>query len=185
MASQRLKALDPKDAHGKTKALVQKIQAQFGSVPNIFRTLANSSSVLEGHGNWMASLGKGKLDAKLREKIALTVAQINGCPYCLSAHTAIANGLGLNAEEIANSRQAKSTDVWEEKVLQFSRTLVEKAGKVSDSDLENLRSEKIGDEIILEILFNTVFHIFNNYLNAVARTQLDFPPALDLPQYQA
>ena len=63
--------------------LLQAVNAQLGMVPNLFRLLAASPAALEGMLGLSGALGKGALDAKTRGRIALTVAEVNGCSYCL------------------------------------------------------------------------------------------------------
>ncbi len=45
----RLQAIDPKDATGQTKTLLEGVQEKFGMVPNLIRTLANSSAALQAY----------------------------------------------------------------------------------------------------------------------------------------
>jgi hypothetical protein len=44
----RIEPINPKDATDKEKDLLDGVQAQFGMVSNIFKTMANSPLVLEG-----------------------------------------------------------------------------------------------------------------------------------------
>src|SRR3546814_19951928 len=67
--------------------LLQAVDQQLGSVPNLFRLVATSPAALEGYLGMSGALAKGSLPAPTRERIALAVAEINGCTYCLSAHT--------------------------------------------------------------------------------------------------
>jgi len=53
----------------------------------MFLLIANSPAALEGYLGLSGALNKGALPAPTRERIALAVAEINGCNYCLSAHT--------------------------------------------------------------------------------------------------
>src|ERR1700687_3865182 len=71
------------------KPLLEAVKKQMGSVPNLFRVVANSPAALEGYLGLNSALTKGQLDAKTRERIAIAVAETNGCGYCLSAHTFI------------------------------------------------------------------------------------------------
>lgn len=45
----RLKALDPESTSGKSKELFNAIQIKLGMVPNMMRTMGNSSAVLQGY----------------------------------------------------------------------------------------------------------------------------------------
>ena len=60
-----------------------------------FASLALSPAALEGLLGLSGALSK-TLDVKTRERIAIAVAEMNGCDYCLSAHTY----LGLNLAKI-------------------------------------------------------------------------------------
>ena len=80
------------------------------SVPNLFRLVANSPAALEGYLGLSGALGKGSLPAATRERIALAVAEINGCGYCLAAHTYLGKNLAkLDDAEIAANRAAVPT----------------------------------------------------------------------------
>src|SRR5262245_1658059 len=67
--------------------LLEAVHKQLGVVPNLFKVIAHSPAALEGFLALNGSLAKGRLDAKLRESIALVVAQHNACDYCLAAHS--------------------------------------------------------------------------------------------------
>jgi len=83
---QRIAAVNPFEATGKTKQLLDDVQAKFGMTPNLMKTLAAGPAALQAYLNFGAALGTGHLDAKFREQISVAVAQANSCEYCLSAH---------------------------------------------------------------------------------------------------
>ncbi len=85
----RVTAVDPSQTTGKTKELLDTVQASLGLTPNMMRTMAQSPAVLEGYLALNKALGHGTLSAKVREEIALAVGEANRCEYCVSAHTAI------------------------------------------------------------------------------------------------
>ena len=91
----RLTPIDPADAAGRAKELLDAVQAKLGLVPNMTRGMAANPVVLDAYLGFSGALGRGRLDARLRELIALAVAEVNGCDYCLSAHTAIGGMRGL------------------------------------------------------------------------------------------
>ena len=76
-----------------SRPLLEAVQKQLGSVPNLFRIVGNSPAALEGYLGLNGALAKGALDARTRERIALVVAEANGCDYCLSAHTYLGKNL--------------------------------------------------------------------------------------------
>ncbi len=105
----RIPQLDPERASGKTRRLFDDVETRLGAVPNLFRVLGNSPVALEGYLNFGAALAGGTLDAKVREQIALAVAESNLCCYCLSAHTFMGGKVGLSRKNIANAIRASAT----------------------------------------------------------------------------
>lgn len=177
---QRLEAINPDTATGKTKELMDVIQNKYGMVPNLTRTLANSPAALESYLGFGA-LDKGSISPALREQIALTVGELNGCDYCVAAHTAIGKMVGLSEEQTIDSRRATAGNSKDEAALQFVKAVVEKQGWVTDDDVAKVRGAGYTDEDVAEIVTHVAKNIFTNYFNHVAKIVIDFPaaPALE------
>jgi len=171
----RLNTINPAEATGKAKKLLDGVQAKLGMTPNLMKTVANSPAALEAYLGFGAALSTGALDAKFREQIALAVAQANSCEYCLSAHSAIGNMVGLNAEEIRASRESHSADAKRDAGLRFAQSVVLQRGEVSDAAIEQVYQAGYTDGEIAEIVANVAINIFTNYFNNVAHTEVDFP----------
>ncbi|WP_306600469.1 carboxymuconolactone decarboxylase family protein [Geothrix sp. 21YS21S-2] len=172
----RLNQLDPAKASGDTKMMFADVQAKLGSVPNMFRIFGNSPSALKGYLAFSGALVAGVLNARVREQIALAVAEINDCDYCLSAHTLLGRMSGLTGTEIDNARRVQSADERSTSILQLARTIVVKRGELNDEDLAAARAAGLTDSEIVETVANVALNILTNYLNRVAKTVLDFPP---------
>ncbi len=171
----RLAALEPSAATGKAKGLLDAVQKTLGMTPNMTRTFAASPAALEAYVAFNGALARGLLDARVREQIALTVAEANGCDYCLSAHTALGGRLGLAADALERSRHAQASDPKVQGALVFARAVVDSRGDVSDADLADVRAAGYSDGEIAEIVANVAINVFTNYFNQVARTEVDFP----------
>jgi uncharacterized peroxidase-related enzyme len=172
----RLKALSPDEATGKTKELFTAIEGKLGMVPNMMRTMGNSSAVLEGYLNLSGALGNGSLGAKTGELIAIAVAESNSCDYCLSAHTYIGvNLVHIDGETLQNARSGKASDAKTTAILGFARTLVSKSGLVNDIDVQNIKSAGLSDGEVGEIVAHVALNILTNYFNNTANTDNDFP----------
>lgn len=172
----RLKALSPEEASGKAKELFNGIQTKLGMVPNMMRTMGNSSAVLEGYLNLSGALGRGSLGAKTGELIALAVAERNTCDYCLSAHSFIGERLaGIDTPSLASAREGKNKNSKTEAALKFALDLVDKKGSVTDADVQAVKAAGYSDGEVGEIVAHVALNIFTNYLNKAALTQVDFP----------
>jgi uncharacterized peroxidase-related enzyme len=172
-----LKEINPETATGKTKELLDGVQAKMGMVPNFIKVLANSPAALESYLGISNALSNGVLPAVFREQIALVVSEANNSDYCLAAHSAAGKMLGLTEEEVLDSRRGDSLDNKTEAALRFAQQIVEKRGWVSDEEVARLREAGYGDEEIAEIVAHVVRNLFSNYFNNVAKTALDFPEA--------
>jgi uncharacterized peroxidase-related enzyme len=171
----RITQLDPRQARGDTKRLFDQVDAKLGGVPNLFRVLGNSPAALEGYLNFNGALASGSFDDKVREQIALTVAESNLCSYCLSAHTFTGEKVGLTEKEIADAIHATSAIGRIDAILKLARSIVVQRGEVTDSDLEQARVFGLTDGEIVETVANVVLNILTNYVNHVAHTLVEFP----------
>jgi uncharacterized peroxidase-related enzyme len=176
----RLKTIEPNEATGATKQLLDAVNDKFGMVPNLARTLANSPAALQGYLAFGEALEGGVLPAKLREQIALTVSQANGCGYCVAAHCAIGKSVGLSEDELTDARQSSSPNSRVDAALELARKLVEDRGWVTDEDLDRVRRAGHGDAEIVEIVAIVAWKTFANYFNHVAGTDVDFPEVVEL-----
>lgn len=158
-----------------SKPILDAVHKQLGVVPNMFRLIAQSPAALQGFAANNGALGK-TLDVKTRERIALAVAQVNGCDYCLSAHSYLGLNLAkISPEEIALNRKGQSGDAKADAAVRFAAKVVRERGQVTGTDVDAVRDAGFSDAQIVEILAVTAENIFTNLLNIVAETEIDFP----------
>ncbi len=171
----RIDQIDPATATGKSKQLLDAVQTKLGIIPNMTRVMANAPAALDGYLQFSGALAKGNLTAKVREQIALAVAEINLCGYCLSAHTFIGGKLGLTDVEIADARHANAAMDDTDAILKLARTVVLQRGEISDATLTAARQAGLTNGQIVETIANIALNVFTNYVNRVAGTVVDFP----------
>lgn len=158
-----------------SKPILDAVHKQLGVVPNMFRLIALSPAALQGFTANNGALGKA-LDVKTRERIALAVAQANGCDYCLSAHTYLGLNLAkITPEEIALNRQGESGDAKADAAVKLAVKIVTERGRVDTADIQAVRAAGFSDGQIVEIVAVVAENIFTNMLNIVADTDIDFP----------
>ncbi|WP_374401613.1 carboxymuconolactone decarboxylase family protein [Niveibacterium sp.] len=162
-----------------TKPLLDAVHKQLGVVPNLMKLVGHSPAALEGYLSLNGALAKGVLSVQLRERIALAVAEFNGCDYCLSAHSYLATHVAkIDAAEIAAARDAHSADAKTRAALHFARRVAAERGRVSDADLASLRAAGFDDASVVEIVLSVALNVLTNYINNVAETDIDFPRVL-------
>lgn len=164
------------DSPEAARPLLEAVEGSLGSVPNLFRLVANSPETLEGMLSMNGGLCKGALNPATRERIALAIANYNGCSYCNSAHTYLAKNVAkLDEAEIAANRTGRSTDAKADAAVQFALKIAEERGRVTEGDIAAVRIAGFSDAEIVEIVGHVGYNILTNYLNEVFDTQIDFP----------
>jgi uncharacterized peroxidase-related enzyme len=159
-----------------SRPMLEAVQKQLGSTPNLFRLVANSPVALEGYLGLSAVLAKGHVPAATRERIALAIAEINGCSYCLSAHTYLGKNLAkLDDAEIAANRSGASNDPKADAAVKFAAKVARERGHVSEDDLRAVKMAGYTDAQAIEIVLHVALNTWTNYINEVAKTDVDFP----------
>jgi len=162
-------------APASSQPLLDAVDKQLGVVPNLFRLVGLSPAALQGYLSMNGALGK-TLDVKTRERIALAVAQVNGCDYCLSAHSYLGLNLAkLDAAELAHNRRGTSLDAKASAAVAFAAGLAQNRGNVSDAELQAVRAAGYSDAQIIDIVALVAENVFTNFVNLVAHTEIDFP----------
>ncbi len=159
-----------------SQPMLQAVKRQLGIVPNLFRLVSTSPAALEGYLGLSGALGKGELPAATRERIALAVAEINGCGYCLSAHTYLGKNVAkLDDAEIAANRQGGSRDPHADAAVRFAANVTRERGHVREEDVKAVKDAGYSDAQIIEIVLHVALNTWTNYINEVAKTDIDFP----------
>ncbi|MEQ1895662.1 MAG: carboxymuconolactone decarboxylase family protein [Planctomycetota bacterium] len=131
----RLTLIDPARATGPQKELLDAVKAKMGLVPNLTRALANSPAALKSYLDFSGALAGSSLSARQREQLALAVAEVNACGYCLSAHTLIGGKLGLKEEQVLDARRGLADDAKTGALLKLAQRIVLERGHLKDADL--------------------------------------------------
>jgi uncharacterized peroxidase-related enzyme len=99
----RVPLLEREQVTAEAAALYDKLLADRGCVPNMFKALANVPSLAMGIAALLKPLmGEGALVGWYKELIATRVASLNDCEYCISAHRHLALQRGATPEQVAS-----------------------------------------------------------------------------------
>lgn len=164
-----------------SQMMLQTVQEQLGVVPNLFRLVSTSPAALEGYLGLSGALSKGNLPARTRERIALAVAEVNQCNYCLSVHSYLAKNMSkLEDTEIIANRRGYSLDNKADAAVKFAVQVTLQRGHLNEAALKTVKDAGYDDAQIIEIVLHVALNTWTNYINSVAKTDIDFPlvPAL-------
>jgi len=156
------------------KPLLETAKSTYGFVPNLLGTMAESPALLEGYMALANIFGKGQLSETERQIILMTNNRLNGCHYCMAAHTSISQMAGVNADVIEALRNdTPIADTKLEALRVFAAVINDTRGWPSESQINAFLDAGYTREAILEVILGTSVKIMSNYTNHIAETQLD------------
>ncbi|RSZ59814.1 carboxymuconolactone decarboxylase [Massilia atriviolacea] len=171
----RIALLSRDQAPAQSAPLLDQVQAAFGATPNMFRAVANSPAALASMWAAFGALGGGTLGARLGEQIAVAVADLNNCEYCLAAHTALGRKAGASSADMRAAQAGQSDDPKTAAALRFALAVVGRRGQVDAAEVDALRQAGFGDGEIMEIMAHIALNLFTNYVNVAFAVPVDFP----------
>ena len=168
---------NPEQATDNLAVMFDTLNKKLGKIPNVFRHMGASPAVLEAYLALSGASAKTSLDPKVREQIALIVAQQNNCGYCLAAHTAIGQSVGLTLDQTVAARNGQATDPKSQAIVSFAKEVVAKKAAIDDASVATLKKAGVNDQEIVETILVIVQNIFTNYFNHIVDPEIDFPAA--------
>ena len=157
-----------------THTSLKAVEKQLGRVPNMFRVVANSPAALTGY--LQLSAAQGGLCTATLERIALAVAEINGCDYCLAAHSFLGRKVAkLDDAELTANRSGASNDPKADAAVRFAAAVVRQRVQVSNDQFQAVLNAGYSDAHVVDILLAVALNTFTNYVNEVTQTEVDFP----------
>jgi uncharacterized peroxidase-related enzyme len=156
------------------KARLEGAQAALGFVPNLYAAMAEAPTLLEAYQTIGDIFGKTDLSETERQIILMSNNDLNGCEYCMAAHTTISQGAGVPTDVIdALRNNTPIADTKLEALRQFARTVNESRGWPLDSDVQALTAAGYTARTVLEVVLGTAMKVLSNYTNHIVETDLD------------
>ncbi|HJP73016.1 MAG TPA: carboxymuconolactone decarboxylase family protein [Pseudonocardiaceae bacterium] len=171
-----LPVIEPADATERAAELLDAAHKQLGALPSMLKVMANSPALLDTYLTMSAKLATGVLPAAVRERLAITIAQYDGCSYCLSAHTYLGGHLAkIDADELERARFAKSEDPHTAALLALADAVVRTKGHVEAETLSAARINGVTNAEIAEVVGQVALNVLTNYFNVLADVEIDWP----------
>ena len=145
-----------------------------GSIPNLHAIMAESPVLLKAYKELGKLFSQTSFTPVEREIIEMTINQVNGCTYCVAAHSYFDRKSGF-PEDILNSMlDEKPIDNSKLQTLRiFTKTLIEKRGWVSPGEIDTILSVGYSKAQLLELMVGVAHKILSNYVNHIAGTPID------------
>ncbi len=167
------------EVSGNNQAVFDSLEKAVGFVPNLFATYAYSENALGNYLNLQNA--KTSLKAKEKEVVNLAVSEVNGCIYCLSAHTAIGKMNAFTDEQILELRAGfASFDHKLDALARLAKNITENRGKTDAVVLEKFFDAGWTKENLIDTIVLVGDKTISNYLHRTTQVPVDFPIAAPL-----
>lgn len=158
------------------KAMLEKAKAQVGFIPNMYQGMANLPGLLETYLTGYDAFRKGSTMSSVEQELVfLAISRENGCDYCMSAHSMIADKMS-NVPAAALEAVRTGTpqaDARLQALVEFTQLMVRKRGLPRRVDVEAFLKAGYTERNILEILLAISVKTISNYSNHLFHTPVD------------
>lgn len=157
-----------------SKATLEAVQADFGMIPNLERTLASAPKTLEGYATLWELFEQTSLTPIERQVVYQTANIYNGCTYCIPWHTLLSKKAGMSEEEaldVRNGRALKDSRL--EALRLFALALLEHRGHPPQQALDTFFAAGFTPAQSMEVILGLATKLMSNYTNGIAKTPLD------------
>ncbi len=167
----RISRLDRPQVTPEIAARYDKVFAQRGNVPNMFRVMAHRPEIfatMQDH--FAAVLNTGTVSTRLKELIIVRTSQVNETPYCLASHTILARSLGWSDDQLSHLADWQTRNDFtaaEKAALRLAETVTRNANAVTDEQFAELRAHYSEGEIVELLCAIGLFNYFNRFNNAL------------------
>ncbi|MCF1422943.1 carboxymuconolactone decarboxylase family protein [Mangrovimonas futianensis] len=146
-----------------------------GFVPNLYATMAYSDNGLGRYLNFQNA--KTSFSNKEKEAINLIVSEVNGCVYCLSAHTVIGKMNGFTDDQLLDIRRGKSDNAKLDSLVKLTADITKSKGNAADENLNNFFEQGYTNENLVDLILQVSDKTAMNYLHNLTKVPVDFPVA--------
>jgi AhpD family alkylhydroperoxidase len=162
------------------QAIFDNLKSGLGTVPNLYATLAHSETAL---GSYLAfQNAKSSITGKAREVVNLVVSQVNGCEYCVAAHTVIGKMNGFTDEQILEIRSGKASfDAKLNALARLVQSIAVNRGHADEAAIDAFFSAGWITANLVDAIVVIGDKTVTNYLHGTTRVPIDFPAAPNLP----
>lgn len=159
-----------------SKELVDRSVGTYGFLPNLHAVLAESPIAYESYLTTFGLFESSSLSPLEQQVVFMAANHENSCHYCLPAHSFLMTLGEMPADAIAALRKGEPlVDEKLETLRSFTVAVIRKQGRVSDAELDAFFAAGYTRQQALDIVAGIASKVISNYVNAMARTDLDEP----------
>ena len=158
-------------------ALLGKAKAGIGigMIPNMYANMANAPGLLETYlSGYAAFRSESGLSAAEQETVFLTISRVNGCSYCVTAHSTIADMTKIPTEITDALRNGTTLpDPKLDALATFTLAMLETRGLPSHAQVDAFLGAGYTEQHVLFVVLALAVKTISNYSNHLFHTPVD------------
>ena len=160
----------------RAKAVLEKAKAQVGFIPNMYAGMANSPGLLQTYlDGYAAFRSHSGFTSAEQEVVFLTISRDNGCDYCMSAHSMIADKMSKVPADVLSAVRSGAgiADTKLAALSTFTSHMFSTRGRPTTDGLKAFLNAGYTEAQVLEIVLALAVKTLSNYANHVNEPKLD------------
>lgn len=155
------------------KAILEGAQKALGFVPNLYANMAESPAVLTAYTTLAGNFEKSSLTPTEQQVVLLTASVINGCEFCVAAHSVIAKHMQkIDAEIVDAIRNRRPiADAKLQTLAAFTSAVVNDRGFVTGQPIDDFLAAGFTKAQALEVILGLTLKTLSNYTNHLTETK--------------
>jgi len=170
------KMLTPAEASPEAKALLDATHGKIGMIPNMYSVMANSPAFLDSYmHSYEAFRNQSGFSPIEQEVTFLAISAENGCEYCVSAHSFVADVMSNVPTEVTDAiRDGRDIpDAQLQALATMAKVIVSKRGLPSTQDVSDFLNAGYTQNDLLSVILAVSVKTLSNYINHIAKTPVD------------
>lgn len=157
-----------------SKPTLEAIKSKIGFVPNLMANMAESPVMVESYLTMMALFDKTSLSPTEREVVLMTNNRLNGCTYCMAAHSTVAKMSGVDEDVIRALRSGGPIDDPKLEALRnFAIIMHQTRGHPTEAQVITFLEAGYTKEAVLDVIVGTSLKVLSNYTTPIVEPALD------------
>ncbi len=163
-------------AEGAAREVLERARAQIGFVPNMYANMAHFPGLLETYLAGYAAFREGAGFSPVEQEVVfLVISRENGCEYCVSAHSVLADTLSGVPPEVTNAIRDRRPlpDARLQALATFTAVMARSRGLPGRADVAAFVAAGFEERHILGVVHAIAVKVLSNYTNHLFHTPLD------------
>ncbi|MCP5536638.1 MAG: carboxymuconolactone decarboxylase family protein [Akkermansiaceae bacterium] len=157
----------------KSRPLLEGVKNKMGMVPNILGGMAVAPATLQAYIGLSGAFAQTSLSPAEQQVVALSISHVNGCDYCMAAHTTMAKGAGVAQEVVDAVRNGTALEPKLEALRTFALRMQESKGHLEAGELDAFLGAGYSEAQAYEVIVGIALKVITNYSNRLLNTPVD------------